>query len=79
MHTPTNGAPAMNAPQTVDVTTRHLPGDVTATVVTVRDLESIETAAQLTVPDEPLTAPELLDLADALRTLARDLTPGRAA
>lgn len=67
----------MNHPQ--PVTTDHvpLPGEATATIVTVPDLESIDRAVRLTVPDEPMTASTILDLADALRGLAAQIM-GRA-
>lgn len=63
----------MNTPPATTVTHRDLPGGVTATLVTVRDLDSVERAAQLTVPDEPLDVLTLLALSDSLRDLARDV------
>lgn len=60
--------------QTPTILEFDLAGEVTATVITMSDADGTTVAAQLTVPDEPLTPSQLLDLADELRALVRTMS-----
>lgn len=67
--TATNGAS-----MPISTTREHkLPGDVTATVVTIEDADGTTTATQITAPDEPMTSDELFALAGELAMLATAL------
>lgn len=59
--------------QTPTILEVDLAGEVTATVITMNDADGTAVTAQLTVPDEPLTPSQLLDLADELRALVRTM------